>query len=210
MTKTIIKNEKVELTQAREQLVEEIEGAWTNLQTSMEQLKRRHYHRLGELFIQLRMTFSKGEMGDRSFATFCRRQFPGIKDPQRKEYVAYRKQLGPVSAASVEASFPPLRQTTYPRQNAEKVHKERIQAEYGRIVDDEIDEPEVFEVPRSKRDEEAELIQDLAEKIISAGFRVLSLKLHPDKNGGSDDAQRRLNAARKLLQSALLRESLRR
>jgi hypothetical protein len=45
--------------------------------------------------------------------------------------------------------------------------------QYRRIVDHEVEEPESFHVPSTKREQENELILDLAEKIINAGFRVL-------------------------------------
>jgi hypothetical protein len=70
-------------------------------------------------------------------------------------------------------------------------------------------EPAQFEVPRSAREIENELIAELAGKIISAGFRVLSVKMHPDKQGGSNEAQRRLNSAKALLQESLTRQTLR-
>jgi hypothetical protein len=204
--KDLVKDEKGRLMQLREILVEEIDSAWMNLQSSFEQLRRQHYHRLGELFIQLRLTFQKDKKGDREFGAFCKKHWPKIKDTARKEYIAYRKGLGPVTSASREADLPPLRHVTAP--NVSQTNRPGDQ--YRRIVDHEVKEPESFHVPSTKREQENELILDLAEKIINAGFRVLSVKLHPDKDGGSNEAQRRLNAAKKLLQDALAREELRR
>jgi len=75
---------------------------------------------------------------------------------------------------------------------------------YGKVVDDEVDQEQQkrFESLLNAREDEDPLVVELAQKIVSTGFHVLSVKMHPDKNGGSDDAQRRLNAGRKLLQDA--------
>jgi hypothetical protein len=206
--KTIIKDEKAELTRLREQLVDDIGSAWAGLQASLEQVRRRWYHKLGELFIQLRMTFPKGHEADIQFAAFCKKHWPKIGQPQRSEYIAYRKKLGPVTSISAEIDLPPLRRITEPYHARKHVSIERDKSDFKRIVDDvEIDQ---FDVPRSKSEVENELVVELAGKIINAGFRVLAVKMHPDKDGGSNEAQRRLNAAKKLLESALLRESLRR
>jgi hypothetical protein len=43
------------------------------------------------------------------------------------------------------------------------------------IVDEEANDPERFVIPPTKREIENELIVDLANKIISARFRVLSV-----------------------------------
>jgi hypothetical protein len=207
-TTTLVKDEKGQLMRMRDQLVEEIESAWASLQLSLDQLRRRHYHRLGELFIQLRMTFDKGRKGDSEFVAFCSKHGPNIKTGARCEYMAYRKKLGPVASFPIENDLPPLRQITDP--TAYEKDKNKASDQYRRIVDHEVDEPETFSVPRTKREQENELILDLAEKIINAGFKTLAVKLHPDRDGGSNEAMRRLNAAKKLLQDALLREELRR
>jgi hypothetical protein len=208
MTKTLTKDKQGELLRLREQIAIEIEGAWTAMQISMEQVRRRHYHALGELFIQLRMTFDKGRKGDDVFVAYCKKHWPQIGNPQRQEYMIYRKRLGPVTSPSADSDLPPLRRVTKPNQNKRKVQQERDRATYGRIVDEEV-EPEQFEIPRTKREVENELVMELAGKIINAGFRVLSVKLHPDKDGGSNDAMRRLNTAKQILEKALLHQSLR-
>jgi len=208
MVKTLVKDEKGELMRVRDEIVSEIESAWAGLQTSMEQMRRRHYHRLGELFIQLRMTFEKGRIGDLHFQAFCNNHGPRIEKSSRQEYMLYRKKLGPVTSRSADRDLPPLRRVTAPRHHATDTNRPRDQ--YRRIVDDEVEKPESFSIPRTKREIENDLILDLAEKIISAGFRVLSVKMHPDKDGGSNEAQKRLSAAKRLLENALQRESLRR
>jgi hypothetical protein len=86
-TKTLAKDEQGDLMRTREHLVEEIDGAWANLYSSMEQIRRRHYFKLGELFIQLRMTFPKGHNGERPFARFCRERFPAITRNHEQEYM---------------------------------------------------------------------------------------------------------------------------
>lgn len=208
MTKTLAKDEQGELIRTREQLCKQIENAWGELQMSVKQLERKHYYRVGEKLIQLRMTFGKGRSGDNAFGKFCEAEIPFIKKPQRVEYMAYRKRLGPITSTqttSAEVDLPSLRKTTYPGRNHQV--QDRLH-QYKRVVDEEVDEPEVFTVPRTKREDENELILDLAEKIVSTGFRILSVKLHPDKPGGSSEAMRRLNAAKKLLSDALTRAEL--
>jgi hypothetical protein len=54
-----------------------------------------------------------------------------------------------------------------------------------------------------ERRNEEELIRQLAIKIIDVGFKVLSVKFHPDKRGGSADAMRRLNAAKAMLKERI-------
>ena len=219
--KTLTKDEIGTLARERKRLVHDIEGAWANYQSSVEQLKRHHYAILGEKFILLRLTFkgSKHEC-DIEFAKFCKDEFPFIKTPQRSEYMIYRKKLvpklGPVVSTSSSTEehvsrrvkLPPLRQTTNPRDNKVKVERERVQARYGKIVDEEASNGERFVIPPTKREAEKELVVELAGKIISTGYKVLSVKMHPDKDGGSNEAQRRLNAAKRLLEDALTREEL--
>jgi hypothetical protein len=200
-TKTLITDEKGKLQQLREHLVDEIGEANARLFSSMEQVRRHHYHRLGELFIQLRMTFSKSRDGDSEFQSFCQDKFPAIKRPTRDEYVAYRKRLGAVTAAQI-ADLPPLRGGGLRNTSHIGTRRER----YKNIIDEEIKEPTRFEV---ERENDAEMIQELAEKIINVGFRTLSVKMHPDKNGGTDVGMRRLNAAKKLLQDALIHAAAR-
>jgi hypothetical protein len=205
-TKTLATDEIGKLKRLREHLAEEIGEAYAALYASMEQIRRRHYYRLGELFIRLRMTFNKGHNGDREFAAFCRKKFPAIKQPAQSEYMTYRKKLGGKVSSSIAAAIhraipdhlPPLRRVTEPHVN--DVNRPRDQ--YRRIVDDEVEEPTRFEV---KHENETAMVRELAEKIISAGFRVLSVKMHPDKDGGSNLGMRRLNQAKKLLQDALIR-----
>jgi hypothetical protein len=213
MTTALATDEKGELTRQRERIAEDIEGAWANMQTSVDQLKRRHYYKLGELFIKLRMTYDKGKQGEIAFVAFCRKRFPAIKDPQRIEYTVYRAKIGGgnirlETSTDVSRNLPPLRRITKPHDNARKVGIERVHAEYGRSVETTLD-PELFSIPRGEREVESELVVELAEKIITAGFRVLSTRMHPD-NGGSNQAQQRLGEARRMLQRALERESLRR
>lgn len=190
-TKTLAKDEQGDLNRLREHLVNEIDEANARRYSAMETVRRVHYHRLGELFIKLRATFNK----DSDFVAFCRDKFPGIKDAARTEYIGYRKRLGPVKSA---AELPPLRGGGANNTSHTTTKRER----YKNIIDEEIAQPSRFEV---ERDNEAEMVRELAEKIIAVGFRTLSVKMHPDKDGGSDLGMRRLNAAKKLLQDALIR-----
>lgn len=196
----------------REQIVEEIDGLFAALQAGMDRLKRIYYYKIGERLILLRATWDQDEayknktkrQRDDTFVAFCRKKFPGISDPQRKDYIAYRIELGgPVTSASlatdVPSELPPLRRATNPKGAKARIKTGQYERWYKKIVDEEIGGNGTrFEV----RDSEDGLVRELAVKIISTGYRVLSVKLHPDK-GGSDEAQRRLNAARKLLQDLI-------
>jgi hypothetical protein len=150
----------------------------------------------------LEQTFnSKGE-----YVAYSRKRFKRISEVQRNEYRRYFKKIG--GRLGKDAAAPKkLKPLTHVTRESRPVDRRE---QYKHIVDEVTTNQARFEVDRQKRDDEQGLIRDLATKIISAGYRVLSVKMHPDKNGGSDDAQRRLNAARKLLEAALLtRGSLR-
>jgi hypothetical protein len=197
---TLAKDELGELQRQREAIISEIHTAEAKLYSSMEQIRRVHYRRLGELFIQFRMTFPKGEKGDREFTKECRHHFPGIKDSSREEYITYRKRLkGAQRTAAVD--LPPLRHLTSSHKGKNDVNRARDQ--YRRIVDEEVEDVKAFE--RTPEINEAEAIQEVAQLIITTGFKVLAVKMHPDKDGGSNEAMRRLNKAKKLLQDALIR-----
>jgi hypothetical protein len=201
--KTLAKNEQGELSRLREAIADEILTASAKLFSSMEQIRRHHYRRLGELFIQLRMTFDKGEKGDREFARHCQKRFPAIKDHSREEYIAYRKRLkGRQPSRDGHVHLPPLRKVTKP--DSYKRDTNRPSDQYRRIVDNEVKEVTPFDRSRTPEKAENELVYELAETIVSTGFKVLAVKLHPDKDGGSNDAMRRLNKAKKLLEKALI------
>jgi hypothetical protein len=203
-TKTLTTDEKGKLAALREHLAAEIGAAWAGLYSSMEQLKRRHYYKLGELFIKLRTTFGRGSKGEADFVAFCRNRFHAIKDAQRIEYTRYRKKLGGKLRGASITDLPPLRVTASPHLHETGLAGARS---YKRIVDEEIDEPTRFE---RELENENEMVRELAFKIINTGFRVLSVKMHPDKDGGSNVGMRRLNQAKKLLQDAFTHIAARR
>jgi hypothetical protein len=205
MNKAAVAERPVDLVKARNGIVAEIDDLWTQYQAGVEQVNRKYFHRMGEQFIQLRKTFPKGKSGDNEFAKFCTKHWPNIKPRQRLFWTSYRKRLGP-SSRFKNRDLPPQQDTA----TSERYRKKyRVKSTYRKIVDEEMEQPEQFEIPRSAREIENELIAELASKIINAGFRVLSVKMHPDKEGGSNEAQRRLNSAKTLLQDALTHQSLR-
>jgi len=210
MSKTLVKDEMADLLRERDKLVGEIDDALARMEVSFEQWKRKYVFAVGALFIRLRTLFEKGHKGDIAFAGFCKKHWPKIDAQERSEFVLYHKgvvkKLGASSANAEE--LPPIRKVTNPEayQRDQSTNTERVA--YKRILDEEVRQPQHFEIPRSAKEVENELVMELAEKIISAGFRVLSVKMHPDKEGGSHQAQRRLNAAKKLLEEALMREPM--
>ena len=210
MSKTLVLDKAGELSRMREQIAERIEGDWSKLQkreTKMAQACRRIKVDLGEEFLHLRDTY--GEKDRKGFVAYCRKRFPAIGEQKRNLYISYRLKLGPVEKLDLTLPLPAVEKVVQPLSYKRKQKKQRKQFEYGRIVDEEVD-PADYEGPITKREAENELVFELAEKIISAGFRVLSVKLHPDRDGGSNEAQKRLSAAKKLLEDALAREELRR
>ena len=199
-----IATRQIDVTKTRNTIVAEIDDLWTQYQGSVEQMERKYFYLFGEKFIELRKTFPKGQMGDKEFVTYCKKHWPHISEHQRQYYIKYRKRLG--SGRAQARSLPPLRD---PKERKRWKKTQRKRSAYKKIVDEEMGQPEEFEIPQSESDVENELIAELAAKIISAGFRVLSVKMHPDKEGGSNDAQRRLNSAKTMLQDALTKQALR-
>jgi hypothetical protein len=208
VTNKTIANRSVDLVKARNDLVAEIDDLWTQYQMGVEQVNRKYFHQMGEKFIELRKMFGdKGKIGDNTFSVFCKKHWPKISIAQRHYWTAYRKRLGPIRSLAKDNQLPAMRA---PKERKKWKKTYRVKSTYRRIVDEEMgDEQEQFEIPRSASEVENELIAELAGKIISAGFRVLSVKMHPDKDGGSNEAQRRLNSAKTLLQDALTRQTLR-
>jgi len=51
-------------------------------------------------------------------------------------------------------------------------------------------------------EKERELERKLAMRLIDIGYKILSVELHPDKNGGSHEAMQRLNSVRARLKEA--------
>jgi hypothetical protein len=203
MVNTLAKR-AVDPLKARNKLIATIDDLWSHYQAGIQQVNRRYYHRMGEAFMKLRKTFAKGHMGDVEFNAFCKEHWSQISVDQRQSWTTYRKRLGPLDSSR---QLPTLRtEKEYQKQE----RRRRIRSSYKQIVDEEMGEtPEHFEIPRSEKDVENELVAELALKIISAGFRVLSVKMHPDREGGSNEAQRRLNSAKTLLQDALSQQALR-
>jgi hypothetical protein len=193
----------VDVTKTRNAIVAEIDDLWTQYAGSVQQMERKYFYRFGEKFIELRKTFAKNKAGDNEFSAYCKKHWPKITPHQRQYYTAYRKRLGSRAKAR---DLPPLR---HPKERKRWKKTERRKSSYKKIVDEEMGETEQFEVPQTERDVENELIAELAGKIVSAGFRVLSVKMHPDKEGGSNEAQRRLNSAKTMLQDALTKQVLR-
>jgi len=187
----------------RATICDQIKEALAHMEASFEQVRRQWYATLGERFIQLRKTFESGRKGDYAFAAECRKQFPKISDISRREYTQYRRKLKTSDVAT--SDLPPLQKSKRKKPAARRKPPAPIYEKIRRVVAEEIPsaEQERFESHRQERETESDLVHALAEKIIAVGFRTLSVTMHPDKNGGSDDAQRRLNAARKLLLDAL-------
>jgi hypothetical protein len=69
--------------------------------------------------------------------------------------------------------------------------------ERGELLDNEDDDNEEPAMsPIADRD-------PLYREMLDAGFKALAVKLHPDKQGGSTEAMRQLNAAREKLRGML-------
>jgi len=205
-SKTLVKDEIGTLLRERDNLISKIDDTLARMQVSFEQWKRHYYFELGELFTRLRKMLPKGHKGDVDFSALCKKHWPKIKTRSRQDYMMYFRRLG--SSRIAMRDLPPLQKLadppTYKRN--QNLNTERLS--YKRILDEEYRDPAHFEIERSKKEIEHDLIIELAEKIVSTGYRTLSIKMHPDKKGGTNEAQRRLNAAKDMLDEALVRQPL--
>jgi hypothetical protein len=196
------------LTRTRESIATEIEQTLLNFKGSIMELENKFRYKLGGQFRYLRSTFADDKKGSVAFHTYCEERFE-INRTQRRSYMEYHERSGgelPVCAQTDDEPPNDLRPFTRLVHGGRKPEPRK---RYTQIVDKETVNRARFDVAIQKREKENQLVIELAQKIISVGYRSLSVKLHPD-SGGSNEAQKRLSAAKKMLQDGLLRESLRR
>jgi hypothetical protein len=192
MTTAILEKPPAEIaqTQTRTDIAQKIDRLFSEFTHGITEMERKYKYELGHQFRLLRETFDE----EREFVAYCRERFPLIQNNVRVEYTAYHKKLTPKlkTSRAVLKVYPPIRHTVQPG-----YRKGYAEEQYRRIVDKAaLDEK--LKIERQKAEKEAQLIHKMAVEIVNVGFRVLSVKLHPDK-GGSHDAMRRLNQAKKLL-----------
>lgn len=200
-----------ELARPRTVIVMDIKHAFAEMRGAIGEVERKFKYRIGGLFIELRTTFEKGKSGTREFNDYCDDRDLPFKPHGRDEWMIYYNKLQRKisSAEDIPKRFPPLRSVTH-KGHVEPVYTERkIAQEYKDKINAAFKAQRRFEVEQQDCEKEDELIHQLATKIVDVGYRVLSVKLHPDK-GGSHDAMRRLGAAKELLKHALTHRIVRR
>ena len=146
-----------------------------------------YYRRAGEMLIEAKRGVAHGDWGkwlSKNFHLHERTARSYMRDARAEE-----DQNGNLEADLVRPKLRPGKPNTAAwykpvQQEIKRVDVDRIVAE------------------RKSQKEEEKLVRDLAEQIISIGFKVLATKLHPDRRG-STEAMTRLSAARNLLKEAL-------
>src|SRR4030095_13631630 len=145
-----------------------------------------HYRRAGEMLLEAKPQVPHGE-----WEAWVKRHFDRTTQTARNWMnLAFKSKAG-IRFETVSHSRGDLRKPGRP-----PVWHEPIK----RIIDTAAGERFMQRFKEARQ--ETELIHELALKIIDAGYKVLSMKMHPDK-GGNPDAMRRLNEARKMLKGAI-------
>lgn len=201
------------IERAKESVAIEIEQTLVSFQGSIMEVENRYRYKLGGLFRFLRSLFDQDGKSEqecsREFNAYCEDRFD-VRRPQRYEYMQYHERSGGELPSSAEDGEAPdnLKPMTHLTRNRNRNDGDTRDI-YKKIVNKAIANKERWKVAVQKRERENELICELASKIIEVGFRTLSVKLHPDKDGGSDEAQKRLHAAKQMLVKLLDHQSLR-
>jgi len=86
--------------------------------------------------------------------------------------------------------------------NREPSHRPPWNRPVANLVDRARKQTQMWRDKRVSEEKERELERHLAFRLIDIGYKILSVELHPDKRGGSDEAMARLNAVRARLKQA--------
>lgn len=144
------------------------------------------YRKAGEVLIEAKSRLERGEWRDWLRDNFNR------SHSQANRYMKLAEEMAKGKSFRNIEDF---------RHSTTRHKKGGIPAAIRRImagIDVDVEGLSSKEIPDT---EEQGLMRSLMKQIIDSGYRVLALKLHPDK-GGSDEAMRRLNNVRDLLSSA--------
>jgi len=213
MSKTLVVDEVGNAVRKRDNLIRNIDDTLAKMQVSFEKWQRHYFYALGEMFTRLRaMLPDPGYKGDVDFRRLCAKHWPKLHKRSRQRYMVYyeelSKKLGRPRGVPRDLELPVLIKTISPKTYRSDQQRNKARLTYKRILDEEYQDPAHFQIKRSAKEVENDLVSELAGKIISTGYRTLSIKMHPDRKGGTNEAQRRLNAAKEMLDQMLERAPL--
>ena len=210
LVETLVVDEAGNAVRKRDILIRNIDDTLAKMQVSFEKWRRHYFYALGEMFTRLRAMLPEGHNGDVDFGRLCAKHWPKVKKRSRQEYVVYYKEVSKKLGRprAVPRELPPVSKTTNPKTYRRAQQAKEARLTYKRILDEEYQDPAHFQIERSAKEVENDLVSELAGKIISTGYRTLSIKMHPDRKDGTNEAQRRLNAAREMLDQVLERSPL--
>jgi hypothetical protein len=161
---------------------------------------KRNWQVIGELLMEAKFLFEEDGKSERQIASdfwewFENQGFNFSRSTGDKNMQAVAKFLK-LKATERRTLRPSVTGTLYPDYQHPK---EEIEAKVRKSVEMS---RRMLEQGALRRDEE-DLVRKLALQIVDIGFKTLSSRFHPDRKGGSHDAMRRLNEARRLLKSYL-------
>jgi hypothetical protein len=151
-----------------------------------------HYRRAGEMLLEAKEQCERGE-----WTAWVERNFH-LSDKTAWRYMKLAESPNPRARGNETVSRQTLSSVT--DSGREPSHRPAWQAPVQRIAQSV--DLQRYAADEQKRRGEAQLIHDLAYKLIDIGFKVLASKLHPDK-GGSHEAMARLNKVKTLLKGAI-------
>jgi hypothetical protein len=171
-------------------LIKERLGRIEEAQKDYNDLTLQDKKEIGELLVEAKEQVKHGEWGP-----WLRKNFKwGITtayEYMRLAQISPRGNLAKTTLADV------LRKHVNPNHDKPPAWKEEIKQQTIRAYR----EMKQFQLQERSRREEREAERKLALRLISIGYKVLSVELHPDK-GGSHETMRRLNAVRNRLKEA--------
>jgi hypothetical protein len=158
-----------------------------------EQAAKPFFQKAGELLLEAKSQLSHGE-----WLPWVRKQGFSFSESTAREWMAYAKLL-PENTAPRGVFDKPLglREITRPDYDVSAEPSKVAAKELREHVTNRITPGFVDRMAQARADEEKELrlVRELTMQIIDAGYKVLAMKLHPDK-GGDTDAMSRLTRSK--------------
>lgn len=163
---------------------------------------KRNWQIIGELLVEARVHFEDKALKDGKTERQIASEFWEWFENQGFSF-ARRTAEDHISATAKYLKIKPREREESRLKHILYPEKEERNAELEEKVRKSIDmSRRILEQGAIKRNEE-DAVRKLALQIVDVGFKTLSSKFHPDRKGGSHDAMRRLNEARRLLKSYL-------
>jgi hypothetical protein len=147
---------------------------------------REHYRRAGEMLIEAKDQVPHGRWG-----TWLTKNFD--LSPQTARVYMQWARIHDENARGAREMPASLRSMRGDADREREQRQSKQQQEFRRVLRDVARDDFVQE--RQRQDEEIRLHRELAEELITAGYRALATKLHPDR-GGSKEAMTRLTRVR--------------